>query len=150
VWLWQYGMICPCLCCEWSKWPYLLRHQLFCFMQLHSCLVFIVKQLSYSLSLIFSLTFDTSEPQLFWGIVSYWLHALQILNLKAAWVNLSHWLRLDAYYITSTFGLMLIIRPQPLAWCLSYHLNLWLDAYHNASTFGMMLIISPHQIIICY
>lgn len=71
----------------WSKWPYLLRHQLFCFVQFHSGLGFIVKQLPCSLSLIFVLTSDTFEPQLFLGIVSYLLLALQILNLKAAWVN---------------------------------------------------------------
>ena len=83
--------------CVWSKWLYLLRYQLFYFMQFHIGLGFIVKQLSYFLSLIFAWTFDTYEPQLFWGIVSYLLLALQILILKAAWVNLSHRHWLDTY-----------------------------------------------------
>jgi len=56
-------------------------------MQFHSGLGFIVQQLPYSLSLIFALTFDTSEPQLFLGIVSHVLLTLQILNLKAVWVK---------------------------------------------------------------
>lgn len=68
-------------------------------MKFHNGLGFIGKQLPYSLSLIFALTSDTSEPQLFWGVVSHLLLALQILNLKAAWVNLSHRRWLDAYRI---------------------------------------------------
>jgi hypothetical protein len=71
-------------------------------MQFHSGLGFIVQQLFYSLSLIFVLTFDTFEPQLFLGIVSYLVLTLQILNLKAVLVNLSHSLWLDACHITST------------------------------------------------
>lgn len=43
--------------CVWSKWLYLLRHQLFYFMQFHSGLGFILKQLSYFLSLIFAWIF---------------------------------------------------------------------------------------------
>jgi hypothetical protein len=75
----------------------------------------------------------------------------EFITLVLAWClsyHLNLWL--DVYHIVSTFGLMLIISPHPMAWCL-YRLNLylWLDAYHIASTFGLMLIISPQPLAWC-
>ena len=79
------GISCLALCNSTVAWDSLLN----------SYLIF--------LSLIVGLTFDTAEPQLFLGVLSYYsLLTLQIWNLKAAWVNISHSLWLNDNHIAST------------------------------------------------